>query len=183
MSSTKTLLADFKGLVTAPGLLMRAEASCTLARNALFDAPGLLRKRPGFSRLQYGMGGPIYQLHSSPILDTRFFAHYGSTTNPGTVRLGDGTTGASTLIPSIDPQSVSRPAALRQRMAFALVAQTVAAFDKTLVQQLGPDALAPHTGGEIGIVVLAPAHVLHARHHACCAVGVRKHINELIIFV
>ena len=117
MSSTKTLLADFKGLVTAPGLLMRAEASCTLARNALFDAPGLLRKRPGFSRLQYGMGGPIYQLHSSPILDTRFFAHYGSTTNPGTVRLGDGTTGASTLIPSIDPQSVSRPAALRQRMA------------------------------------------------------------------
>jgi len=117
VGATKTLLADFKGLVTAPGLLMRAEASCVTAKNVLFDAPGLLRKRPGFSRLTFGMGGPIYQLHSSPTLAARFLAHYGNAVQPSIVRLGDGTSGASTLVPSIDPQATTRPANLRQRMA------------------------------------------------------------------
>lgn len=117
MGATKTLLADFKGLVTAPGLLMRSEASCTVAQNVLFDAPGLVRKRPGFSRLTYGFGGPVYQIHSSPGLGARFLAHYGNTTNPGTIRLGDGTTGASTIVSTVDGSNVTRPAALRQRMA------------------------------------------------------------------
>lgn len=116
MGATKTLLADFKGLVTAPGLLMRSEASCTVAKNVLFDAPGVLRKRPGFSRLAFGVGGPIYQVHSSPGLGARFLVHYGSAVNPGTLRLGDGTV-ATSLVASIDPQPVSRPAALRQQLA------------------------------------------------------------------
>ena len=117
MGATKTLLADFKGLVTAPGLLMRSEASCTDATNCLFDAPGVMRKRPGFSRLQYGFGGPIYQIHSSPLLSDYFLAHYGSVSSPGTIRIGNGISGASTVIPSIDGANISRPQDLRQRMA------------------------------------------------------------------
>lgn len=117
MGSTKTLLADFKGLVTAPGLLMRAEASCTVAKNVLFDAPGVMRKRPGFSRLANGVGGPVYQVHSSPVLDARFLAHYGNAVTPSIMRLGDGVTGATTLVPSIDPQATTRPATTRQQLA------------------------------------------------------------------
>ena len=45
------LLWDFKGLVTAPGRLARAEASCTEARNVVVDAPGVARKRRGYANL------------------------------------------------------------------------------------------------------------------------------------
>src|SRR5690606_36503345 len=37
---------------------------------------------------------------------------------------------------------------------------------EALADQVGPDALALHARGEVGVVVLAAAHVLDAVHHA-----------------
>lgn len=42
---------DFKGLVTAPGLLARDGASCLIANNWRFPAPGVARKREGFEQV------------------------------------------------------------------------------------------------------------------------------------
>lgn len=115
MPAQRTLRADFKGLVTAPGALLRSESSFVAASNVLFDAPGLMRKRPGFSRLSNGFGASVYQVHSSPILDDNLLVHYGFG-GPVTMRVGSGT-GPSALVPSIDPQSVTRPINLKQRLA------------------------------------------------------------------
>ena len=116
MGATKTLLADFKGLVTAPGLLMRAEASFTFAQNVLFDAPGLARKRPGFERLPNQTSASIHTLHSSPLLNDRVIAHTGSVT-PGALFYGTGSA-AWTSIPSINGGNITRTGpAVPQRMA------------------------------------------------------------------
>lgn len=111
------LNVDFKGLVTAPGLLMRSPASCTAAVNALFDAPGLVRKRPGFQRGTNATGAGVHALHTSPILGPLFLVHEGSGTTGTGMRLASGFA-ASIGLSSVDSSAVDRSVVgVKQQMA------------------------------------------------------------------
>src|SRR5262245_32368772 len=50
-------------------------------------------------------------------------------------------------------------------------AQLGAGLLEALADHLGPDAGAGHAGAELGIVVLAAAHLAHTGHHTLGAVG------------
>lgn len=113
------LTIDFKGLITAPGELIRHPASCVDVYNFRFPAPGLMRKREGFSRTPNGTGGPIWQVLNSKTLGANVFVHYGDSTKGVDIRKGDGTA-AWTLVPSVDAgQPMTRSTNPRLRMAMA----------------------------------------------------------------
>lgn len=112
----KSLKADFKGLVTAPGLLMRAEASCVEADNLLFDAPGVVRKRRGFSKLTGNAGGPVWSLFASRNLGSKVLAHVGTTSAPTQLRVGDGSTALDSIL-MVGSSNVTRTIAKRSAMA------------------------------------------------------------------
>ena len=95
---------------------MRSEASFTSALNALFDAPGLVRKRPGFERGTFALGAPVHQLHTSPVLGPLFLSHEGVGSPPTGMRVGSGF-GPSFGLPSVDGGAITRPGTLKQRMA------------------------------------------------------------------
>lgn len=59
---------DFKGLVTAPGLLARPGASCLQANNWRFPAPGVARKREGFEIVNTLSAYPYSRLVTAPAL-------------------------------------------------------------------------------------------------------------------
>lgn len=106
------VLADFKGLVTAPGSLLRTAASCTRAENVVFDAPGVLRKRRGFSRQPGGSGGPIWKLLTSRVLAGSALVHTGTGSTANVLRKGDGSVALTTLT-TIDSSAVTRPPSKR----------------------------------------------------------------------
>ena len=83
-------LSDFKGIVTAPGVEMRPDASLLSADNCVIEAPGIIRKRKGFERLATQLGGPIWKLYSSPLLGANFLAHFGTSALAASLSLGDG---------------------------------------------------------------------------------------------
>jgi hypothetical protein len=113
------LNVDFKGLVTAPGLLMRTPASCTVAQNALFDAPGLVRKRPGFQRGTFAVGAGVHSLFSSPLLGDSFLVHEGAGTTGTGMRIATGFAGSSG-VPAVDSSAVSRSVVgVKQQMALS----------------------------------------------------------------
>lgn len=60
------LLAAFKGLVTAPGYLVRDEASCTVADNVSFRYPGRIRPRGGFGAFEDDSANWPVKLLASP---------------------------------------------------------------------------------------------------------------------
>lgn len=102
------VLYDFKGLLTAPGLLARSPASCIEAENVLFDAPGVVRKRPGFSRQTGGTGGPVYKMLTSRALGSNVLVHYGSASSAVVLRYGDGS-GALAALNAVDSGNITRP--------------------------------------------------------------------------
>lgn len=112
----KQVIADFKGLVTSPGSPVRVQASCTKAENVCFEAPGVLRKRRGFSRQPGGSGGPIWKLLTSRVLAGSALVHTGTGASAGTLRKGDGSVALTTLS-TIDSSAVSRPANKRMQGA------------------------------------------------------------------
>eukprot|EP01136_Pigoraptor_vietnamica_P033088 Opistho-1_new@95607 len=59
-----------------------------------------------------------------------------------------------------------------QRLALGVEAQARAGLVEALADQVGPDTTALHALRVVGVVVLAAAHLLHARHHAQGAVRV-----------
>lgn len=117
MGSSKDIKTDFKGLVTAPGLFMRAEASCTEAHNLLFDAPGVVRKRRGFEKLAGNAGGPVWKAFSSRAMGDSVLCHTGTSNGTG-LRYGDGS-GALSAVSMIGSSSLTR-ADNNTRMALAL---------------------------------------------------------------
>lgn len=86
----KEILADFKGVVTAPGSTARLDSSCIEASNNVFDAPGVFRKRRGFSRQPGLSGGPIYSVLATRALGSNFLIHYGNSTTANGLKYGDG---------------------------------------------------------------------------------------------
>lgn len=112
----KQLLKDFRGLVTSPGILMRAEASCTQADNVVIDAPGVIRKRRGFSRQPGGTGGPAWSVLTSRAMGSNALVHYGTSATATALRYGDGS-GALTAVTAIDSSSVTRSPDERMHMA------------------------------------------------------------------
>ena len=85
------LLYDFKGLVTAPGLLARAEASCIATKNVVFDAPGVVRKRRGFRRLAAIASGVPWKVFSSTTWGANVLISRGLTAGATGLQFGDGT--------------------------------------------------------------------------------------------
>lgn len=82
---------DFKGMVTAPGLLMRSPASCVSMVNFRIPAPGVMRKRTGFQRLSAGgSGGPLWSVMSSRTLNNQVITHQGNASAGSALRIGDG---------------------------------------------------------------------------------------------
>ena len=72
------LLYDFKGQVSAPGLLARAEASCITTKNMVFDAPGVARKRRGWRRITGALLGAIpWKVFSSSVWGMNHVVHAG----------------------------------------------------------------------------------------------------------
>ena len=69
---------------------MRAEESLLAAENCVIPAPGVIKKRRGFSRATQQVGGPIWKLYSSPLLGTDFLAHAGTQTLGTFLTKGDG---------------------------------------------------------------------------------------------
>jgi hypothetical protein len=74
---------DFKGLVTAPGLLARPGASCLVADNVRFPAPGIMRKREGFEIARTLGTGIVSRVVVSPALGTNYVLCVGSATVSG----------------------------------------------------------------------------------------------------
>lgn len=68
MPPAKIDLTDFQGLVTSPGLLMRANASCNLVRNFDFPAPGVIRKTPGFALFETQQVQSVWKMFSDAAL-------------------------------------------------------------------------------------------------------------------
>ena len=114
------LLAAFKGLVTAPGYLVRDEASCTVADNVSFRYPGRIRPRGGFGRFANATLGRPMKLMNSPALGSRLLANTASTAAPGEadqLEMGNGS-GAFATVPTIDGSSVDN--IREERAALAL---------------------------------------------------------------
>lgn len=106
--SGRFLAADFKGLVTAPGLLARDQASLTQANNVVIAAPGVLEKRPGLQRLAAVSGGPIYRLYSPPpesLSGDKLYMHIGDSSAASGIRYGDGTA-ATVALTTVDATTV-----------------------------------------------------------------------------
>lgn len=112
-------LADFKGIVTAPGLLARSPASCLDAVNWDFPAPGVIRKRRGFQLLTGNAGGPVWSMLSSRLLGSNIFAHMGTASLANAVRYGDGSA-ALTALAGVDSQAFTRDPADGLRMHLAV---------------------------------------------------------------
>jgi hypothetical protein len=112
-------LADFKGIVTAPGLLARSQASCLDALNWEFPAPGVARKRRGFERLPGNAGGPVWAMLSSRVMGSNVFAHVGTAASATQVRFGDGSAGL-TAIPTVDAGNLTRNPGNGLRMHLAV---------------------------------------------------------------
>lgn len=97
---------DFRGLVTAPGLLARAEASASAAFNIVFDEPGVARKRRGFSRSSTSLGGFALACHASEVLGATMLAHYGTATVASVLRTISAS--GTAAVPAIDGASMTR---------------------------------------------------------------------------
>lgn len=104
---SKIPLTKFAGLVSAPGLLERNEASCIEALNWEFPAPGVMRKRRGWARQTGNAGGSIWALLTSRLMGTKLLAHVGTATKGNQLRYGDGS-GALAAIATIDGAPLTR---------------------------------------------------------------------------
>ena len=83
------LIADFTGLVTAPGVFARGKGSCSELYNVSMGQPGVISTRLGFGKSVGKLGGPIYTLRTDNGLGDSVLAHFGSTTEPTYLRFGD----------------------------------------------------------------------------------------------
>lgn len=117
MSADGISLVDFQGLVSAPGLLARAKASFIDARNVLFNAPGVLRKRRGFRRMPGNSGGPLWKLLTSSALGANVLAHVG-VGGATQFRYGDGSA-AFTALGAVDSGNLTRTRAQRTELALS----------------------------------------------------------------
>lgn len=117
MPPGKIDITDFKGLVTAPGMLARSPMSALQCDNWQIPAPGLLEKRRGFQRLASGnAGGPIWKMFSSMQLQDKVLCHIGTAAGATQFRAGNG--GAPlTAIPAVDALSLTRSNDIRSQMA------------------------------------------------------------------
>jgi len=88
---------DFKGLVTAPGLLARDGASCLIADNWRFPAPGIARKREGFERKLELRSQVVDHLSSIPL----FGQGYVYTLGNDTENIGDTSDNTNALVANI----------------------------------------------------------------------------------
>lgn len=113
---SRLLQSDFKGMVTAPGLLERAEASCFEAINLLFEAPGVVRKRRGFEKQTGNAGGPVWAAFASRLMGNNVLCHVGTGTSGTQLRYGDGS-GALTAVTMIGSSTLTRARETRAQMA------------------------------------------------------------------
>jgi hypothetical protein len=110
-------ITDFKGLVTAPGMLARSPMSALQCDNWQIPAPGLLEKRRGFQRLASGnAGGPIWKMFSSMQLQDKVLCHIGTAASATQFRVGNGTA-PLTALPAVDALSLTRANDVRSQMA------------------------------------------------------------------
>ena len=93
------LLFDFKGLVTAPGRLARAEASCIDTKNVVFDTPGAARKRRGWRRLLGNTAGLPWKAFSSSAWGANCLLSRGLNSGSVSLAFGDGGLFASISLP------------------------------------------------------------------------------------
>ena len=123
MGDFRELKADFSGLVTTPGALVRAEASCIRAHNVTFDAPGVIRKRRGFERLSV-TGGSASKVFSSPVLDDLMLVHRGTGSQGTLLETADGTNSPDAVVmlnrTGSTPSTLTRDWDTGTRMSVAL---------------------------------------------------------------
>jgi len=115
---SQLVLADFAGMVTAPGQLARNPASCLLSDNMLFDAAGVMRKRRGFTRGANGITN-FWGMFSSPQLGQDVLAHTGGTSPYGgtqTIVKGNEASTWATIAP---PDGATIRSGLRMSFAVA----------------------------------------------------------------
>lgn len=91
MGTDSALIFDFKGLVTAPGRLARAEASALEAINLVFDAPGVVRKRRGWRRLTQLAAGVPWKIFGAAAWGSTMLLSRGLSAGATALQMGDGT--------------------------------------------------------------------------------------------
>lgn len=135
------LIYDFKGLVTAPGRLARADASCVQAKNLVFNAPGIARKRNGFLKYSPIAGGYPWKLFTSNVWGTsvlpKVLLSDGTAAGAIQLQFGDGV-GVFTTPVTPDAQQVRGSIATRVQGAQSLRSFYLAAQDAPI--RLEPDA-------------------------------------------
>lgn len=116
------LLAAFKGIVTAPGYLVRDEASCLAADNVSFGFPGRVRPRTGTNVLAATTTGYPMKLLSSRVLGADFIANTASSLLGNADALFVSTSGGLTFaaLNTIDSSAVANTAQARAAMAVCL---------------------------------------------------------------
>lgn len=120
MPRNKSLLAEFRGLVTAPGLLARNPASCVVCDNFELDAPGVMRKRRGIQRVDAAdVTDNAWKLFSSGLMGSNLLVHAGNASGGiagDEFRYGDGS-GTLSLVTPVDSGAMTRLRTNRARMA------------------------------------------------------------------
>ncbi len=115
----KRVSYDFAGLVTNASVYTRPPGAMTTLDNFDLASKGRLTRRLAFRAQTETFGGPVYSLISNPTLGAQFLANYGSSTTPGTLRIGDGSAPTS-LVGRIDGAATAYPNTIDARMHAAI---------------------------------------------------------------
>jgi hypothetical protein len=129
----KIVLADFKGLSTAAGRLVRAAASCVDANNVLFSTPGAITGRSGWLRRPEHVFGNVMSVVAGPKLGRDYvLAHTGDENIAESLYLGDGSHAWQPLT-TINGASILRSDAVRMR-GISLESQFYLTSDRGILQ-------------------------------------------------
>jgi hypothetical protein len=119
VGSRRDISLDFKGMVTAPGILSRADASCTEITNGSVIAPGLIAKRKGFERGLQNTVGNNWKAFTSRLMEGDTLIHQGGPTTGTVLSFGDGFDGSSPLatITMVGTSNLTRDGGTRMQCA------------------------------------------------------------------
>jgi len=111
---SKIIKADFKGLSTSAGQMVRPAGATIVQQNMNVEAPGIMRLKRGNAIQPEEVGGPIWAIFSTRFWGTQLFINYGDLSFPSLLALGDGTAPPTVIgtLNNYDP-------ALRMKGAFA----------------------------------------------------------------
>lgn len=154
---------DVKGIVLAPGELSKAPGALTTALNVNVEAPGIIRSRQGFAKQANAIGGPGWKLVSTKEMAANFLHNYGTNTEAGSLRYGDGSAAWTSITGTVTNQPATRmQCAVSRRNHYLTSDSGVQRLETTmaLFQSGMPKGLALDLTGPTAILSGSPGLVL-----------------------